>query len=823
MKIKYTDTDIYSIFKDLDTEIDAIIYLIYYKLYINKMVEFEPLNNNLTYLLNDNQKKNQKKYQTYSNEIKSLIQSNGKTEDLFQFFIFPFEKLKEKSPSPIKNLDDFIERVNNITINGRVFMKLSKVNNSEFDIKTSDLLTKGFYYQDKKKWNVLIPKSSYQYVWKYDYWLKSNLIDKINEPYFKIVNNVNKECFYDILKNESVHFFYNEYNNIEELVKQMENNGFMIDFTTIVFVLIYFQIKIDTKSLKYSKYYDILNDTRNKMLITPQDAINVYYEYISNKNSQSIEEKFKQETIEHLKMSLTFADLVQNSCNITFNKGYQQIYGWDNYNDATINLKNCSIKSKNIHINTDYLSDKIQVPSTNFALSLSNYCSLPVVGDKVYHYVPKDFKKQVEQFGLCAIVNNQMNNIGYINGIKHYDADIISNFNSLFFTIYQNTVNLSLKIQDYNIFYSKLFYFTDYENLNNAITSFFGNKDDDFLKQLIVLRTYITFYKHPIYIKLIENDNDELLDRRCFNEDCNVYIPFIRTIESWNYAQKNVIYANSQSIGLSGREMQFKDTIYFNKKLGEGSYASVYYYNGKAYKIWKKETVYENYRFIYYEYEIYKKINNKINNIVHYYGIYDDSEKNKVLVLEYMNKTLENLLDLTLYFKNNMDIIAYIAEQILIGLDGLHNLSIIHCDIKLSNILINKNAEIKIADFGLSIDTSKKYKTKISGTNGYFAPELIFGLAVISNKNDIWSFGICILHLLGFKSKNPNNHVEDISDIRQFVNAFDIVFKEFIMKCFKSFNERPTAKKLLQEDFIKNNKGKGKQKLKNKLNEPTNK
>lgn len=71
--------------------------------------------------------------------------------------------------------------------------------------------------------------------------------------------------------------------------------------------------------------------------------------------------------------------------------------------------------------------------------------------------------------------------------------------------------------------------------------------------------------------------------------------------------------------------------------------------------------------------------------------------------------------------------------MIYIGLDYLHkgcNLPIIHRDVKTSNILLGRNLEAKLADFGLCKTYLSDSQTHISapaaGSAGYIDPEYVF-------------------------------------------------------------------------------------------------
>lgn len=95
--------------------------------------------------------------------------------------------------------------------------------------------------------------------------------------------------------------------------------------------------------------------------------------------------------------------------------------------------------------------------------------------------------------------------------------------------------------------------------------------------------------------------------------------------------------------------------------------------------------------------------------------------------------------------------VKYILRQILNGVNQLHNVGIVHRDIKPQNILVDKSLSIKICDFGLSRgiregdDASETYVV----TRCYRSPELCLGWSKSSFACDIWSVGCIFAELLG--------------------------------------------------------------------------
>jgi serine/threonine protein kinase len=108
----------------------------------------------------------------------------------------------------------------------------------------------------------------------------------------------------------------------------------------------------------------------------------------------------------------------------------------------------------------------------------------------------------------------------------------------------------------------------------------------------------------------------------------------------------------------------------------------------------------------------------------------------------------------------------------------LHGVGIIHRDLKPDNIMINKNYDIKVLDFGISkFAQSSNEITAIKGTFKYMAPEhfncesqtvmnTARDISKISNKVDVWSLGVIMNELFG--GDNPLNDVDSVYQIMGF-------------------------------------------------------
>lgn len=105
-------------------------------------------------------------------------------------------------------------------------------------------------------------------------------------------------------------------------------------------------------------------------------------------------------------------------------------------------------------------------------------------------------------------------------------------------------------------------------------------------------------------------------------------------------------------------------------------------------------------------------------------------------------------------------VLGKIAEGVLQGLTYLHSKKIIHRDIKPSNILLCRNGEVKLCDFGVSGDFGTKGEANtFIGTSYYMAPERITGQSYTIT-SDVWSTGVTLLEVAQHRFPFPADGTE---------------------------------------------------------------
>ena len=141
------------------------------------------------------------------------------------------------------------------------------------------------------------------------------------------------------------------------------------------------------------------------------------------------------------------------------------------------------------------------------------------------------------------------------------------------------------------------------------------------------------------------------------------------------------------------------------------------------------------------------------------------------MVFEYMDHDLAGILTHP-HFTFTRAQIKDLLRQMLDGLHYLHHRGILHRDIKGSNILLNGNGHLKLADFGLARHYHKRrdnldYSNRVI-TLWYRPPELLLGATAYGPAVDIWSIGCIMLEMFTKKALFPG--VDELDQLRRIWN-----------------------------------------------------
>lgn len=90
------------------------------------------------------------------------------------------------------------------------------------------------------------------------------------------------------------------------------------------------------------------------------------------------------------------------------------------------------------------------------------------------------------------------------------------------------------------------------------------------------------------------------------------------------------------------------------------------------------------------------------------------------------------------------------ARQLCAGLSAAHDKGVLHRDLKPANILVNKQGQLSITDFGLAGLVEHVQSDARSGTPAYMAPEQLSGMEV-TRRSDIYSLGLVLYEIFSGK------------------------------------------------------------------------
>ena len=259
------------------------------------------------------------------------------------------------------------------------------------------------------------------------------------------------------------------------------------------------------------------------------------------------------------------------------------------------------------------------------------------------------------------------------------------------------------------------------------------------------------------------------------------------------------------------------------QRIGKGSSCQVYTViskiDNKLYAI-KESSSKENEDIIKNEVSIFKHLNNESPYIIHFYDFFKGkNEHNKpclCIQLEYCE--YGNIREI-LKKGRKLDIkiseieISAIIYMVLQGIKFIHEKNLINRDIKGRNILVGKNGNVKLCDFGICKRYIENGMKKFRGGSPYWMAPEILKKEEYNQNIDIWALGITCIELAEYEPPYSKYSPEDV--LKKIIKnppkglnepeKWSYEFNDFVRKCLEiDKNKRPFADELLRHEFITN-------------------
>eukprot|EP00118_Oscarella_pearsei_P025704 m.308619 g.308619 ORF g.308619 m.308619 type:complete len:375 (+) comp44385_c0_seq1:84-1208(+) len=212
--------------------------------------------------------------------------------------------------------------------------------------------------------------------------------------------------------------------------------------------------------------------------------------------------------------------------------------------------------------------------------------------------------------------------------------------------------------------------------------------------------------------------------------------------------------------------------------------------------------------------DVIRKSNNAY--IVKFYGVLF-GEGYVWICMEMMDTSMDKLYQLVYKSLGQQipeGIIGKINASVVNALRYLKDkLQIIHRDVKPSNILLDRQGNVKLCDFGISGQLRDSIaQTKDVGCRPYMPPERIQGAQAYDVRSDVWSLGLSLIELATGKFPYPEwktvfDQLSQVvhGDPPQLPNSdghFSPSFEAFVASCLvKDAEKRPKYKELMEHSF----------------------
>ncbi|KAJ0262654.1 Protein kinase superfamily protein [Hirschfeldia incana] len=256
--------------------------------------------------------------------------------------------------------------------------------------------------------------------------------------------------------------------------------------------------------------------------------------------------------------------------------------------------------------------------------------------------------------------------------------------------------------------------------------------------------------KHPEIPEIGDTDDDEEDEEEDSKELKREPSTTVSKEEAQGWPAWLVSVAGEALVGWTPRRASSFEKL---DKIGQGTYSSVYkardlLNNNKIVALKRVRfdlTDLESVKFMAREIVVMRKLDHP--NVLKLEGLITASASSSLyLVFEYMDHDLLGLASIPGIKFSESQVKCYM-KQLLNGLHHCHSRGVLHRDIKGSNLLIDSNGVLKIADFGLATFFDPRNNAPLTSrvvTLWYRPPELLLGACHYGVGVDLWSAG-CIL------------------------------------------------------------------------------
>ncbi|XP_037308480.1 receptor-interacting serine/threonine-protein kinase 3-like isoform X1 [Pungitius pungitius] len=182
------------------------------------------------------------------------------------------------------------------------------------------------------------------------------------------------------------------------------------------------------------------------------------------------------------------------------------------------------------------------------------------------------------------------------------------------------------------------------------------------------------------------------------------------------------------------------------------------------------------------------------------------------LVMEFMERGSVQSLFEELSGPPPWPLVCRLANQVALGINCLHQLNLMHHDLKPSNVLLDADLNAKLADFGLSrVSTScmvpKRETGRPYGSYKYMPPEA-FNLSYQPVRSfDIYSYGILLWSIISGKEPYPSNNSELVENgvtrgdrpcLKEFVEKKEGGLNELVALMRQCWHHDPSKRPLIE-------------------------